>query len=96
MSMKRFFAFVVPDYFWAVMTPLVVVVTGILQAVLSWVQHRDTQTRVTEVKHNTDGIVSRLQDTITRKDNEADQLATVTDLKTQIAAAKASDREEPK
>ena len=54
----------------------------------------DETTKAT--KTQTDGINSRLQATIDRKDAEADQLAQVTELKTQIAAAKASDREEPR
>ena len=99
--------FIMP-YLAMIMLPLVAVIIAFLKVVLDKLQHlsvklesvdataKDTNDKVVEVKHNTDGVLSRMEATIARKDSEADQLATVTDLKTQIAAAKASDREEPK
>jgi Mg2+/Co2+ transporter CorB len=92
--------FIMP-YLAMIMLPLVAVVIAFLKVVLDKLQHLSVKLESVDetakaTKTQTDGIISRMQDTIARKDVEADQLATVTDLKTQIAAAKASDREEPK
>ena len=104
---SAFWQFITP-YIGMIMLPFVAVIIAFLKVVLDKLQllskklesvdatAKDTNDKVVEVKHNTDGVLSRMEATIARKDSEADQLATVTDLKTQIAAAKARDREEPK
>ena len=104
---SAFWQFITP-YIGMIMLPFVAVIIAFLKVVLDKLTNlakklegvdettRSTNETAKETKKQTDGIISRMQDTIARKDVEADQLATVTDLKTQIAAAKASDREEPK
>jgi hypothetical protein len=101
--MKRFFAFVIPDSFWIVLTPLVVVLTGVLQAILSWINHKSTAAQVKDVDskvevvvQHTNGMLSHLQEKVDRQEVDKDHLAAITGLETKLAAAKASDREEPK
>lgn len=100
MTTTSFWEFVAP-YVGMVMLPLVAVIIAFLKLTLNKLERLsvklegvDATTKIT--RSQTDGIITHLQDTITRKDSEAEQLAQVTNLKTQIAAAKASDREEPK
>src|ERR1019366_4047795 len=100
MTTNSFWQFMAP-YVGMLMLPLVAVIIAFLKVTLDKLERVsvkleavDTTTKATRAQ--TDAIISHLQDTIPRKDNEDGQLAQVTDLKTQIAAAKASDREEPK
>jgi uncharacterized protein YoxC len=100
MTINTFWQFMMP-YVAMVMIPFVAVIIAALKVVLDKLTRlSSTLERVDETskatKAQTDGIISRMQDTIAKKDVDAAHLAEVTDLKTDIAAAKASDREEPK
>ena len=88
-------------YLAMIMIPLVAVIIALLKIALDKLEHLQVKLEAvdataTATKTQTDGIVSRLQETIAKKDVDAAHLAEVTSLKTDVAAAKASDREEPK
>jgi ABC-type multidrug transport system fused ATPase/permease subunit len=96
--MKRFFAIVVPDYFWLVLASLVIVITNIMQAILTWITHKivtGTDAKVEVVVQHTNGMLTHLQEQVDRQQVDKDHLAVVTELETKLAAAKASDRETP-
>ena len=93
MSVRRFFAFVVPDYFWMVLTPLIVVITGILQSTLSWINHKATDAKVDVVVQHTDGMMTKLQEQVDRQQVDKEHLAQITEKDKEIAIAKTHDKE---
>ena len=100
MTVSSFWEFIMP-YLAMIMIPLVAVIIAILKVALDKLQRLSTKLESVDettkaTKAQTDGIVSRLQETIAKKDVDAAHLEEVTSLKTDVAAAKASDRVEPK
>ena len=100
MTISTFWQFLMP-YVAMIMIPLVAVVIAALKVVLDKLtrlsiklESVDETTKVT--RSNTDGINKRLQDNIDKKDVEKDATALQVENDKKLAAAKASDREEPK
>src|ERR1017187_5576508 len=99
-ALGSFWQFLAP-YAGMIMLPLVAVIIALLKYMLDKLQHLSVKLEsVNETakatKQQTDGIVSRLQDTIARKDVEKDATALQVENDKKLAVAKASDREEPK
>src|ERR1039457_384381 len=98
--MVSFWQFIMP-YLAMIMIPLVAVIIAFLKIVLDRLEHLQIKlaavdATTTATKAQTDGIVTRLQDTIAKKDAEKDTTALQVENDKKLAAAKASDREEPK
>ena len=87
-------------YLAMIMLPLVAVIIALLKIALDKLEHLQIKlaavdATATATKAQPDGIVSRLQDTIAKKDAEKDVVALQVENDKKLAAAKASDREEP-
>jgi len=89
---------IIPDTFWQVLTPLIVVITGLGQWLLSsWERKaiKETMSKVDQkadtLIQQTDGIVGRLQGTIEAKDKQASHVAELNEKDRQIAALTKTD-----
>jgi ATP-dependent protease Clp ATPase subunit len=84
----------VPDTFWNVLTPLVVVLTGLSTYALSALERKSAARELRDVVeqktdtiiHQTDGVNAKLQLALDNKDVQATHLAELTEKDKQIAA----------
>ncbi len=87
---------VVPETFWQVLTPLVVVITGLLQWALSAMERRQSAREIKDklntveqkadnIIHQTNGVNAKLQEAIALKDMQATHVAELTEKDKQIA-----------
>lgn len=105
-TLSSVWQFMMP-YLATIMIPLVAVIIAFLKIVLDRLEHlriklaaadenaKATDEKIDIVKKNTDGMLSRLQDTIDRKDVEKEATALQVENDKKLAVAKASEREKP-